>query len=64
MPATPGMHRVYWLPVKPEGNRSPGFAFFRERTLLTGTFSARLTVNGQTYTQSFTVGPDPRSSEL
>jgi hypothetical protein len=65
MPATPGMHRVYWVPEKPlPAGQRRGFAFFRERTLLTGTFSARLTVNGQTYTQSFTVRPDPRSSEL
>jgi photosystem II stability/assembly factor-like uncharacterized protein len=58
-----GMHRVVWLPVAPTppGQRGGGgFAFFRQRTLLTGTFTAKLTVNGQTYTQTFTVRPDPR----
>lgn len=57
-----GMHRVVWLPVAPTppGQRGGGFAFFRQRTLLTGTFTAKLTVNGQTYTQAFNVRPDPR----
>ena len=31
--------------------------------LLTGTFTAKLTVNGQSYTQTFTVRPDPRQAE-
>ena len=62
--AAAGMHRVVWLPVAPAppGQRGGGgFAFFRQRTLLTGTFTARLTVNGRTFAQTFTVKPDPRS---
>ena len=62
--AAAGMHRVVWLPVAPTppGQRGGGgFAFFRQRTLLTGTFTARLTVNGQSYTQTFIVRPDPRT---
>jgi photosystem II stability/assembly factor-like uncharacterized protein len=61
--AAAGMHRVVWLPVAPTppGQRGGGgFAFFRQRTLLTGTFTAKLTVNGQTYTQTFAVNADPR----
>jgi hypothetical protein len=56
------MHRVVWLPVAPAppGQRGGGFAFFRQRTLLTGTFTARLTVGGRTFTQTFNVRPDPR----
>ncbi|MGA2383299.1 MAG: hypothetical protein ABSG61_07675 [Gemmatimonadales bacterium] len=59
-----GMHRVVWLPVAPappgqRGGGGGGF-FGRPRTLLTGTFTAKLTVNGQSYTQTFTVQPDPR----
>jgi hypothetical protein len=52
-----GMHRVYWNPVTfPAGGRG----FGRQGTPLTGAFSARLSVGGKTYTQSFTVLPDPR----
>ena len=29
--------------------------------MLTGTFTAKLTVNGQSYSQTFNVKPDPRS---
>jgi hypothetical protein len=32
--------------------------------MLTGTFTARLTANGQTQTQSFTVKADPRAKTL
>jgi len=31
--------------------------------LLTGTFTAKLTVSGQVYTQTFTVRPDPRAAD-
>ena len=63
--AAAGMHRVVWLPVAPTppGQRGGGFAFFRQRTFLTGTFTAKLTVNGQTYTQTFNVRPDPRLAD-
>ena len=63
---TAGMHRVVWRPVAPPepaagaaagggGPRRGGGA------RLTGTFTARLTVNGKSYTQTFAVHPDPRS---
>ncbi len=61
--AEAGMHRVVWLPVAPTppGQRGGGgFAFVRQRTLLTGTFTARLTANGKVYTQTFDVRSDPR----
>jgi photosystem II stability/assembly factor-like uncharacterized protein len=58
----PGMHRVVWLPVK-EAPRGGG-RFRRRRTPLLGTFTARLTVNGKSSSQSFTVKPDPRVSEI
>jgi len=51
-----GMHRVVWMPVAPaEPPRRRGGA------RLTGTFTARLTVNGRPYTRDFAVRPDPRS---
>ena len=31
--------------------------------MLTGTFTARLMVNGQSYTQTFAVRPDPRTRD-
>jgi len=55
-----GMHRVVWLPMAPVP-RGPGGGggFGRRGTPLIGTFTAKLTVNGRSYTQSFTVKPDP-----
>jgi photosystem II stability/assembly factor-like uncharacterized protein len=62
---TAGMHRVVWRPVAPTlagpGGGGGGFRRGPQR-LLTGTFTAKLTVNGQSYTQTFAVRPDPRSS--
>jgi photosystem II stability/assembly factor-like uncharacterized protein len=61
--AAAGMHRVVWRPqaappaAPPGGGGRRGFG-----PLLTGTFAARLTVNGQTYTQTFSVRADPRSA--
>ena len=54
---------MVWFPVKdqPAGRRGGGR---RARTPLTGSFTARLTVNGKTYTQPFTVKPDPRVGEI
>jgi len=55
---TAGMHRVVWRPVapaEPGGPRRGGGA------RLTGTFTARLTVNGRARTQTFIVRPDPRA---
>jgi len=55
-----GMHRVVWNPISlpPNGGRGSGRG--SAPTPLTGTFTARLSVGGKTYTQSFTVKPDPR----
>ena len=53
---TAGIHRAVWRPVLRSGE-------FRQPTLLTGTFTAKLTVNGQSYAQPFTVKPDPRNPE-
>jgi len=58
---TSGMHRVVWRPVAPPPPATPGAGPRRgagER--LTGTFTARLTVNGRVSNQTFTVRPDPR----
>jgi hypothetical protein len=56
-----GMHRVVWNPVSPPpnaGGRAGGRG--NQGTPLTGAFTARLTVGGKSYTQPFTVRPDPR----
>jgi hypothetical protein len=59
--ATTGMHRVVWNPLR---SRPRGAAPADEGGPLdmryTGPFTARLTVNGKTFTQPFTVRPDPR----
>ena len=62
--AAPGMHRVVWNAVAAggSGSGSGGGGFGRSAaTRLTGSFTAKLTVNGKSYTQSFSVKPDPRS---
>ncbi|HJQ20507.1 MAG TPA: hypothetical protein VJ867_09185 [Gemmatimonadaceae bacterium] len=56
--ATPGMHRVIWVPIRDTGGRGDGFG--APPTLMTGPFTVRLTVNGTSQTQTFTVRPDPR----
>jgi|tagenome__1003787_1003787.scaffolds.fasta_scaffold20982274_2 photosystem II stability/assembly factor-like uncharacterized protein len=58
-----GMHRLVWNPVAPPPNAA-GRAGGRgnQGAPLTGTFTARLTVGGKSYTQSFTVRPDPRGA--
>ncbi|OLB48290.1 MAG: hypothetical protein AUI08_11220 [Gemmatimonadetes bacterium 13_2_20CM_2_65_7] len=60
-----GMHRVVWRPVAPVEPAAPAAGGGGPRrgggTRLTGTFTARLTVNGRTSTRDFTVRPDPRS---
>ncbi|HEU5218298.1 MAG TPA: hypothetical protein VFU23_06545, partial [Gemmatimonadales bacterium] len=61
--ASPGMHRVVWTPapvtVARPGGGGGGFGG-GGGARLTGTFTARLTVNGKAYTQTFVVKPDPR----
>lgn len=56
-----GMHRVTWNPVRPRPRGAPpadeGGPLDRHYV---GNFSARLSVNGKSYTQAFTVKPDPR----
>jgi len=65
--ATAGMHRVVWRPVEPPAPAAPGAAATGGGgrrgggARLTGTFTARLTVNGRAYTRDFAVRPDPRS---
>jgi hypothetical protein len=54
---TAGMHRVVWRPVAPA---EPG-GRRRDGARLTGTFTARLTVNGRALSQTFIVRPDPRA---
>ena len=61
-----GMHRVVWRPVAPVEPAAPGVAAGGGprrggAARLTGTFTARLTVNGRASTQNFAVRPDPRS---
>ena len=58
-----GMHRVVWTPVAPSPNAGGrGGGRGNQGTPLTGTFTARLTVGSRSYTQSFTVRPDPRGA--
>ncbi len=52
---TPGMHRIVWSPGSGGGGQRGGGG-----TPVIGTFTVRLTVNGQTQTQPLTVRPDPR----
>jgi len=65
--ASAGIHRAVWRaverPPRRPGGGGGGGGEFREPKLLTGTFTARLTVNGQSYSQGFTVKPDPRNPE-
>jgi photosystem II stability/assembly factor-like uncharacterized protein len=56
-----GLHRVAWNPVVGGGGRFGGGGGRGGATVLTGTFTAKLTVGGQSYTQTFTVRPDPRT---
>jgi hypothetical protein len=56
---TAGMHRVVWTPIAatPGGGRGRGGGRGGGGTVLTGTFTAKLTVNGQSYSQTFAVRP-------
>jgi hypothetical protein len=60
--ASAGMHRVTWNPLRPRprGAPAPDEGGPLDRRYV-GNFTARLTVNGKTYTQSFVVKPDPRT---
>ncbi|HZK78148.1 MAG TPA: hypothetical protein VFC35_04510 [Gemmatimonadaceae bacterium] len=61
-----GMHRVVWNAVAPPPPSAAGGGggFRAEQTPLTGTFTAKLTANGKTLTQTFVVKPDPREKRL
>jgi photosystem II stability/assembly factor-like uncharacterized protein len=52
-----GMHRVVWTPVATPagGGRGRGGGRGGGGAVLTGTFTAKLSVNGQTYSQTFNV---------
>jgi len=67
--AAAGMHRVTWSPLGGgrrgfggggRGGRGGRGAAAGPPPQTTGMFTARLTVNGQSYTQTFEVRPDPR----
>ena len=51
-----GMHRITWAPGDGGGRGGRGSVAAPPA----GPFTAKLTVNGQTYTQTFDVKPDPR----
>jgi photosystem II stability/assembly factor-like uncharacterized protein len=69
--ATRGMHRVWWSPGGGGGRGGGGGGGGRGGrgggggggVTLPATFTAKLTVNSQSYTQTFTMKPDPRSRE-
>jgi photosystem II stability/assembly factor-like uncharacterized protein len=63
--ASAGMHRVVWLPVAANagGGRGRGGGRGGGGTPLAGTFTAKLTANGRSYTQTFLVKPDPRGRD-
>jgi photosystem II stability/assembly factor-like uncharacterized protein len=60
--ASAGMHRVAWnaLRPRPRGATPPEEGGPLDRHYV-GDFTAKLTVNGKTYTQPFVVKPDPRN---
>jgi len=59
--ATAGMHRVVWNPLRPRPRGAPAADEGGPLdTRYIGNFTARLTVNGKTFTQPFGVKPDPR----
>jgi hypothetical protein len=65
-PSSAGMHRVLWDALRDDARnaRLAAAADGDDPPLtpwLLGTFVAKLTVNGKSYTQEFTVRPDPRT---
>jgi photosystem II stability/assembly factor-like uncharacterized protein len=65
VPASAGMHRWIWdlreTPPPTAGRGGGGGGFGRQQPMLTGSFTIRLTANGETLTQPLVVKPDPRS---
>lgn len=53
-----GVHRVAWEPIS--SVTAGGDGLRRATTRLAGAFTAKLSVNGKSYAQSFNVKPDPR----
>ena len=64
LPTAAGMHRVVWNPLRerPPGAPPADAGGPLDRRYV-GNFTARLTVNGKTYTQPLAVKPDPRRLE-
>ena len=66
--AAAGVHRVVWSPVLDAQAAAAAAAAAMgddeapPPAALTGTFTARLTVDGRSYTQTLVVKPDPRGS--
>ena len=60
--AAAGMHRLVWdfRPPPPAGGGGRGGGRGAQPPMAPGSYSVRLTVNGQRYTQPLTVRPDPR----
>jgi hypothetical protein len=66
VPTSAGMHRWMWdlretPPAAARGGGGGGGGFGRQQPMLTGSFTVRLTVDGQTLTQPLMVKPDPRT---
>jgi hypothetical protein len=65
VPTSAGMHRWIWDLREPpaQGGRGGGGGggFGRQQPMLTGSFTVRLTANGQTLNQPLVVKPDPRA---
>jgi len=65
VPTSAGMHRWMWdlRETPPPAGRGGGGGggFGRQQPMLTGSFTVRLTVDGQTLTQPLVVKPDPRA---
>ncbi len=59
MSSRAGKHRIVWTPVAAGGG---GRGRGGDAAPLVGMFTARLTVNGKTMTQTFVVKPDPRAT--
>ena len=60
-PADAGLHRVVWDPVPEDARRRPNDGEDEDPAQpLVGAYTARLTVDGQSYTQPFTVRAAPR----
>jgi hypothetical protein len=55
------MHRVAWSPGGGGGRGGGGRGGRGGGPPATGTFTAKLTVNGQSYTQTFSIKADPRA---